>query len=169
MLLALLPRITRSLSIDTPANNINLYESLDSPVYPLNAICVINANVSSTNIYNAAFRTGQTWPISSFVYVVNNSNIVGAPGEATYGTSGVGGAGGAGATDAAASTAGSAGGNGLDGYISGNGGIALRADSNTGITLLFDNTRGNIIAGYAGVSFGSTGGGGGGGGGGSNA
>ena len=169
MLLALLPRTTRSLSIDTATNNINLYESLGSPNYPLNAICVINANVSSTNIYNAAFRTGQTWPTSSFVYIINNSNIVGAPGEATYGTSGVGGAGGSGATDVGASTAGSAGGRGYTGYIGGNGGIALRADSNTGITLLFDNTRGNIIAGYSGVSFGSTGGGGGGGGGGSNA
>lgn len=168
MFISLLSRAVKVVNINTPANNVNLFTSAGSPTYPLNVICSITANVSSSNVYVPAFRTGASWATGSFVYIRNRSNIVGAAGNTTYGTPGNGGNGGAGAQTGTTGNTGSTGTTGSSGYVGGPGGIALYADTKpAGVTMIFDNTNGSIIAGYSGVASGGLGGGGGGGGGGS--
>jgi len=100
----LLPRPTQIVTISSTENNTDLYSKANSPAFPLNLLCFINANIGSTSNTTPAFRTGTGWKGGSLLYVDNNATITGGSGPAgspgTSGPNGAGGAGGSGASPA---------------------------------------------------------------------
>ena len=121
MFLAPIVRPSKIIFISSPTQDVDLYSVADSPTYPANILCFINANVTSSNAYvTAAFRTGTSWTPGTWIYVENNATIqasrgytgyTGAPGtdgaDASVGTDGDGGVGGTGAAHSNAGGAGS--------------------------------------------------------------
>ena len=80
MHLAFLNRPTKIVNINSASNNVNLYTLSNSPPYPLNLLCFINAAIGSGNT-TAAFKLGTGWKPGSYVYVDNNSTITGGTGS----------------------------------------------------------------------------------------
>lgn len=171
---SLLLRPTKVVNITGIANNFNLFSNVAAS-YPLNVICLINANIGSTTNTIPAFVTGNGWSTGTWIYIDNNATIRGANGSnGSAGSAGANGAGGAGGASAAApgnpGTAGGPASNGSNGSAGSSGGIAFRADIISGVSISLDNAGGTIIKGFGGAGGpggpGGTGGGGGGGGGG---
>ena len=125
-----LPLVTRPnilININSVANNVNLRARANSPSYPLNVFCLVNANITSNSANTPALRTGFGWANSTYIVIRNSANIVGNIG--VTGISGSGGAGGPGAgypTNPVA--AGSAGGTG---GVGANGSPGFQAEANT--------------------------------------
>lgn len=172
-MLSLLLKPTKIVRITSPANNINLYTQSSSPSYPLNIICLISANIGSTNT-TPSFSTGSGWKGGSWIYINNSATIRGSTGATgatgSTGANGAGGAGGKGqlnGTNGSAGSPGSAGGTGSTGVT---GGEAFQTPNISGVTILLNNGSGTIIGGTGGTGGpggpGGLGGGGGGGGGG---
>ena len=82
MFLSVLMRPTKIVSIDTTLNNVNLFTQADSPSYPGNIICFINADIGSTSNLTASFQTGSSWKPGSWIYIKNNNTITGEIGRA---------------------------------------------------------------------------------------
>ena len=137
------------------------YSVADSPTYPANILCFINANVTSSNAaVTAAFRTGTSWVAGTWIYVENNATIqasigytgyTGAAGSdgayASVGGNGAGGNGGAGAAHSNRGGDGSGGGTGAVGGTGGSGGVgAVGGDGGTGGTSFqADTVTGAVI------------------------
>jgi hypothetical protein len=125
-----LPLVTRPnilININSVANNVNLRARANSPSYPLNVFCLINANITSNSANISALRTGFGWANSTYIVIRNSANIVGNIG--VTGISGSGGAGGPGAGYPTNPVApGSAGGTG---GVGANGSPGFQAEANT--------------------------------------
>lgn len=171
MFLSFLPRFTKVIQINSPANNINLVSLVNPPSFPLTAICQINANVSSNSLVTPALETGNNWANGTIILIDNNSHIMGMPSDrvGAQGLPGKGGDGGRGQDSttqgSGAGTAGQNGSTGNKGFPGGQGGPALRITPKVSknYIILLDNTTGKIHGGRGG--FGGPGGYGGGGGG----
>jgi len=129
-----LPLVTRPnilININSVANNVNLRARANSPSYPLNVFCLINANITSNSANISALRTGFGWANSTYIIIRNSANIVGNVGNT--GVSGAGGAGGVGqgvnpTGTGGGGTTGSAGGTG---GVGANGSPGFQAEANT--------------------------------------
>lgn len=152
MFLTPILRPSKVISINSTANDYNLFTESGNPYYPLNVICQINAVLNGTSSSNPAFQTGSGWTRGSWILIRNNNTLNGFDG--LDGSSGAGGSGG----NAFSVGNGSSGGNGNNGD---NGGIGLSVNSLTGVSVSLDNASGTINGGIGGI--GGIGGGGGGG------
>jgi len=160
MFTTIVTRPNQVITISTVANNVNLRARSNTPTYPVNLFCFIDANVSS-NVFNGpALRLGTGWGNSTYFFIRNSANIVGNVGNTgVAGTGGAGGGGGGYPTNPG--SAGSAGGTGVRGA---NGSIAFQAETGNQVLRMYLNNLGIIRGGNGGP--GGPGGGGGGGGGG---
>ena len=85
MFLTPIVRPSKIIFISSPTQDVDLYSTADSPTYPANILCFINANVTSSNAYvTAAFRTGTSWTPGTWIYVENNATIQAAQGYTGY-------------------------------------------------------------------------------------